>query len=186
MENDEWFDLVNEGVFNFKRKIDLWLKNVKEDQRSCANSERSHSKGSSKKIVKSNVTKTSGISSRSNGSKTRALEEKTKFAELEAEEAFLVRRQMADNEAEKLKIQQMVAKSRARTKIFEEYEIDKVLHHDKQKLVGSSQDIPKTSTGISHHQRSEHTMKHQRNVINNIQSKGQEVTEISCKLVKQQ
>ena len=50
------------------------------------------------------MTKTSGNSSRSSSSKTRALEEKVKLAELEAEEAFLVRRQIADNEAEKLKI----------------------------------------------------------------------------------
>ena len=93
----------------------MWLKNVKEDQRLCARSERSHSKGSSKERVKSNMTKTSGSSSRLSGSKTMTLEEKAKLAELEAEEAFLVRRQMADNEAEKLKIQQMVAKARARS-----------------------------------------------------------------------
>ena len=58
MENDEWFDLVDEEVFAFKRKINLWLKNVEEDQRS----ERTHFKGSSKKSVKSNMTKTSGSS----------------------------------------------------------------------------------------------------------------------------
>ena len=78
------------------------------------------------------MTKTSSSSSRSSGSKARAPEGKAKLAELEAEKAFLVRRQMANNEAEKLKIQQMVTKARARTKIFEEPEIDnKFLHHDK-------------------------------------------------------
>ena len=185
MENNDWFDLVDEEVFAFKRKINFWLKNVEEDQRSCARSERSHSKGSAKKSVKSNMTKTSGSSNRSSGSKTKALEEKAKLTELEKEEALLVRRQTVDNEAEKLRIQQMVAKARARTKIFEESEVDnKFLHHDKQKFVGSSQDIHRTSTGISHHQRSEPTMKHQRNVTNNLQSKGQDVTEILCKLVK--
>ena len=187
MENDNWFDLVDEGVFAFKRKINLWLKDVKEDQRSCARSERSHSKGSSKKSVKSNMTKTSGTSSRSSGSKTSALEDKAKLAELEAEEAFLVKRQMADNEAEKLKIQQMDTKARARTKIFEEFEVDnKFLHHDKQKFVGSSQDIHRTSTGISYQQRSEPTMIHLKNVTYNIESEGQDVTEILCKLAKQQ
>ena len=187
MENNDWFDLVDEEVFAFKRKINLWLKNVEEDQRSCARSERSHSKGSAKKSVKSNMTKTSGSSNRSSGSKTKALEEKAKLTELEKEEALLVRRQTVDNEAEKLRIQQMVAKARARTKIFEESEVDnKFLHHDKQKFVGSSQDIHRTSTGISHHQRSEPTMKHQRNVTNNLQSKGQDVTEILCKLVKRE
>ena len=132
VENDNWFDLVDEEVFAFQRKINFWLKKFKKDQRSYARSEESHSKGSSKKSVKSKMTKTSSSSSRSSGSKARALEEKAKFAELEAEKAFLVRRQMANNEAEKLKIQQMVAKARARTKIFEEPEIDnKFLHHDK-------------------------------------------------------
>ena len=39
---------------------------------------------------------------------------------------------MGDNEAEKLKIQQMEVKARARKKIFEESEVDYTfLHHDK-------------------------------------------------------
>ena len=105
MENDDWFDLVDEEVIPFKRKVNLWLKKVKEDQRSCTISEGSHSNGSFKKSVKSNVTKTSASNSRSSGSKARVLEEKAKLAELEAEEAFLVRRQMAENGAENLKIQ---------------------------------------------------------------------------------
>ena len=185
MENDDWFDFVEEEVFAFKRKINLWLKNVEEDQKLCARSERSHSKRSFKKIVKSNMIKTSGSSSRSPGSKTRTLEENSKLAELEAEEAFLVRTQMADSEEEMLKIQQMVAKTRAKIKIFEESEVDnKFLHHNKQNFVVSSQDIHRTSTGITHHQRREPTMKHQSNVANNIQSKGQDFTEILCKLVK--
>ena len=43
------------------------------------------------------MTKTLGSSSRSSSSKTRVLEEKGKLAELETEEAFLNRRQIADN-----------------------------------------------------------------------------------------
>ena len=69
MENDDSFNLVDEEVFAFKRKIKLYLKDVVEDQISCTRSERSHSKGSAKKRVKSNMTKTSGSSSRSSGSK---------------------------------------------------------------------------------------------------------------------
>ena len=39
---------------------------------------------------------------------------------------------MADNEAQKLKSQQIVAKARARTKIFQELEVHKkFLDHDK-------------------------------------------------------
>ena len=74
MKNDDWFDLVDEEVFAFNRKVNLWLKNFKEDQKSCARSE-SHSKGSSKKSVKPNMTKIPGSSSRSGGSKTRVPEE---------------------------------------------------------------------------------------------------------------
>lgn len=91
---------------------------------------------------------------------------------------------MADIEAEKLEIQQMVANSRARAKVFEESEADnKFLHHVKQKFLGSSQNIQRTSSGISHQQRSEPIMKHERNVTNKIKPKGQDVTEILCELV---
>ena len=34
MENEDWFDLLDEEFFAFKRKIKLWLKNIEEDQRS--------------------------------------------------------------------------------------------------------------------------------------------------------
>lgn len=60
-------------------------------------SERSHSKESSKETVECNMTKTSGSSGRSSGSKRRALEEKARLAELASEEAFLVEKYMADN-----------------------------------------------------------------------------------------
>ena len=63
IENDDWFDHGDEELFAFKRKINLWLKNIKEDQRPYARSERSHSKESSQKSIKSNLTKTSGSSS---------------------------------------------------------------------------------------------------------------------------
>ena len=77
------------------------------------------------------MTKTSGSSCRSSDSETRALKERVKLAEIEAEDKFLVSRQMADNEAEKLKIQQMAAKAKARTKIFKESEVyNKFLHRD--------------------------------------------------------
>ena len=51
MENEDWFDLVDEEFFAFKRKIKLWLKNVEEDQRSCPRSERAHSKNHLRKVL---------------------------------------------------------------------------------------------------------------------------------------
>ena len=44
IKNDDWFNLVDEEVLALKREMNLWLKNVEEHQRSCASSERSHSK----------------------------------------------------------------------------------------------------------------------------------------------
>ena len=48
------------------------------------------------------------------------MEEKAKLAELLAEESFLMKRQIAENEAERLKVEEMVAKAKARAKIYEE------------------------------------------------------------------
>ena len=50
------------------------------------------------------------------------MEEKAKLAELLAEESFLMKRQMAKIEAERLKVQEMVAKAIARAKVYEESE----------------------------------------------------------------
>lgn len=82
----------------------------------------------------------------------------------------------------------MAVKARARTNIFEESEFgNKFLHQDtespdNQEFVGSTQqkDIHKTSNSNSHHQRSELTTDHQRDVTKNIRSKGQGITEILC------
>ena len=43
-----------------------------------------------------------------------------KLAELLAEESFLMKRQIAENEAERLKVQEMVAKAKARAKVWYE------------------------------------------------------------------
>ena len=52
----------------------------------------------------------------------RAMDEKAKFAELLAEESFQMKRQIAENGTERLKVQEMVAKAKARAKVFEESE----------------------------------------------------------------
>ena len=43
MESKEWFKFVDEKIFTFKRKINLWLNDRNKDEISCATSERSHS-----------------------------------------------------------------------------------------------------------------------------------------------
>ena len=50
------------------------------------------------------------------------MEEKAKLAELLVEESFLMKRQIAKIEAERLKVQEMVAKAIARAKVYEESE----------------------------------------------------------------
>ena len=50
------------------------------------------------------------------------MEEKAKLAELLAEESFLMKRQIAENETERLKFQDMVANAKARAKVFEKSE----------------------------------------------------------------
>ena len=50
------------------------------------------------------------------------MEEKAKLVQLLAEESFLLKRQIAENEAERLKVQEMVAKAKARAKVFAESE----------------------------------------------------------------
>ena len=121
-ECDEWLVKVDEQIFTFKRKIHRWSKCVEEEQQRYAMAEKSRSsKGSSSKISprssKSNASRKSSRSDKSGDSKTRAMEEKLKLAELLAEESFLMKRQIAENEAERLKVQEMVAKAKARAKI---------------------------------------------------------------------
>ena len=127
IESDEWIDMVDEKIFIFKRRVHTWLKNAEED-RSSFQSDKSHSsRGSSVKTrssSKSNVSKRPSCSNKSANSKTRAVEENAKLAELPAEKSFLIKRQMAENEAEKLKVQQEIAKAKARSRIFETSAID--------------------------------------------------------------
>ena len=94
-ESDEWLDIVDEQILNFKRKVHRWLKCAEEEQKMYAMSEKiQSSKGSSSKgshhSSKSNASRKSSRSSKSGDSKTRAMEEKAKLAELLAEESFLM------------------------------------------------------------------------------------------------
>ena len=110
--SDEWFDEVDETIFNSKRKVHSWLKETNENDR-C-------SKASSK--TKSHSSKSSRRSSKlshSGGSKSDKIEEKVKLAELLAQEAFFEKSQEVENEAQRLRIEEKPAKARARAKILE-------------------------------------------------------------------
>ena len=98
IESDEWINMIEEQIFNFNRKVHNWIKNAEEDQISLQSNKSHLSRGSSVKARSSResiVSKRSSCSNKSDNSKTRAVEEKAKLAELLAEDSFLINRQMA-------------------------------------------------------------------------------------------
>ena len=115
LADEEWFEEVDERVFTFKHKVYNWLKEEE--------TELSAKKAYSKKGSKSTSSGTSRKmkSSNSNGSsrcsKERAVEEKANLAELMAEAEFMQQRQMAENQAEQLRVQEKLAK--ARSEVYE-------------------------------------------------------------------
>ena len=183
-ESDEWLDMVDEHIFNFKTKVHRWLKCAEEEQQRYAlleksqSSKRSYSKGSHHSS-KSNASRKSSRSSKSGDSKTRAMEEKAKLAELLAEESFLMKRQIAENEAERLKVQEMVAKAKARAKVFEESESG-----DGKLFPQTKEARPNKQTDIDHYlQRGSH----QKQILDeHLPPRKTDIVEVLCNLVKQQ
>ena len=103
-------------IFSFKRKVHSWLKETNEDDRcsKALSKTKSHSSKSSRRSSKS---------SSSGSSKSDRIEGKVKLAELLAEEAFFEKRQQVENEAQKLRMQEKLAKTRTRAKILENVEL---------------------------------------------------------------
>ena len=91
-----WFDDLDQDVFNFKHKIHNWLKE------SDNKSSRPSSRGSSRSKKSSGNTKSSGSSKSS--TQLKLLEEKTKTAELEAKARFMIEKQKAEQQAKMLQI----------------------------------------------------------------------------------
>ena len=135
LEDDEWFDDFDNQVCTFKRKVHNWLKDVEERR----------SKGSSKssRSIKSKSSKCSSKSSKSRSSKSsheREVEDKVKMAELMAEAEFLEQRQLLQNQAETLKVQQELAKAKARvaaygqSNLIEDNDTELRINQNQQKL----------------------------------------------------
>ena len=108
-----WFDDLDQDVFNFKHKIHNWLK-VSDNK-----SSRPSSRGSSRSKKSSGSTKSSGSSKSS--TQLKLLEEKAKIAELEAEATFMMEKQKAEQQAKMLQIQGEVARAKARARVYEDY-----------------------------------------------------------------
>ena len=106
----EWFEDVEERVFTFKHKVHNWLKDSEIEQ---GHSSKRSSKIGSKSASSGSSGRTKFSSSKS--SRERALEEKAKLAKIMAETEFLEKRQLAENQAERLKIQEKLAKANVRS-----------------------------------------------------------------------
>ena len=113
--SDEWLYEVDEMIFNFRRSVHSWLKETNEDDGFSKDSSKtkSHSSRSSRRSSKSNS---------SGSSKSDRIEGKVKLAELLAQEAFFEKCQQVENEAQRLRMQEKLAKARARAKILENVE----------------------------------------------------------------
>lgn len=105
-----------------------WPKNSYEE-RLCLHSNKDHpSRGPAVKTRscgKLNASKKSCCSNKSDNFKTRAIEEKTKLVELPAEESLLIKQEVPEKKAEKLKVQHDIAKTtNTELKIFETSAVD--------------------------------------------------------------
>ena len=117
LADEEWFEEVDERVFTYKHKVYNWLKEAETEQSAkkaySRKGSKSTSSGSSRK------TKSSNSSGKSRCSKERAMEEKAKLVELMAEAEFMQQRKMAENRAEQLRVQEELAKAKARSEVYE-------------------------------------------------------------------
>ena len=120
LADEEWFEEVDERVFTFKHKVYKWLKEAETEQ----SAKKAYSKKGSKSTSSgsSRETMSSNSSGRSRCSKERALEEKAKLTELMAEAEVMQQRQMAENRAEQVRVQEKLAKAKARSEVYEAME----------------------------------------------------------------
>ena len=108
-DEDDLFDDLDIKVCAFRRKITNCLRNAETEKKS--------SKGSSGSS-ELRPSKSSGSSKKSRSSRARELKETARIAELMAKAKYIEQRQRAENQAEMLKIQREIAKSKAREKFM--------------------------------------------------------------------
>ena len=90
-----------------------------------------------------------------------------------------MKRQIAENEAERLKVQEMVAKAKARAKVFEESE------SGDGKLFPQTKEVrPNKQTDLDHYLQEG---SHQKQILDaHLPPKKTDIAEVLCNLVKQQ
>ena len=132
---------------------------------------------SSRRSSKSNASTKSSRSRKSGDSKTKAIEEETKLAEPLAEESFLMKRQIAENEAERMKVQEMLAKAKA--EVYEES-----VSGDGKIFPQTEEARPSKQTDIDHYfQKGSHQKLIQ---DEHLHPKKTDIADVLCNLVKQQ
>ena len=109
------FKEVDEREFTCKHKVHNWLK-VPEAEQWTFIQEVLFNKIGSKSTSSGSSGSTKSSSSKS--FRERAMAEKAKLVEILVEAEFLEKRQLAENQAERLKIQEKLAKVKARSGIY--------------------------------------------------------------------
>ena len=105
--NDIEFDNIDQKVFSFKHKVHNWLKE-EEKEHKRDHSSRSSTRSSSSKFKSS--------------TREKAVEEKLRVAELIAEASFMKKKKDAEYQAEALRMEEELAKARARAKVYDDME----------------------------------------------------------------
>ena len=107
-----WFTDIDEKVFSFKHKVHNWLKEGDDIQRTEKKSRSSCSRStSSKSSSRSTSSKSSKLST-----KERAIEEKVRLADIQAEATLMQKKRYAELQAESLRIEEEMAKAEARVR----------------------------------------------------------------------
>ena len=113
--DNQGFEDVNEMVFSFKDCVyNLVRDNEKDKRPSSKSSAKSRSSGRS--------SGTRSTSSSKSSARERAIKEKLKMAELMVEASFIEKKHTSRYQTEKLELEEKVAKSKAKVKVFEELE----------------------------------------------------------------
>ena len=179
-KQNQWFNDIDERVFSFIDKVRNWLKDLALEEEKAS---RHSSKRSSKSSGHSRKSSISSMLSSNGSSKERAVVEKAKLAELMMEAEFVEKKQIIQNQAEKLKIEEKLAKAQARSQIFAAMKGDHSLqgslmslneddqHHDRKPPVIDDQNNRRTQhvkDSSRKYQPDDHTEQiHRRRSVNN-------------------
>ena len=114
---ESWFDDLDQDMFNFKHRVHSWLKEAAQKPSKGTRCSSCSKRSSSSRSSASNK---SGGSSRSS-TKLKLLAEKTRIAELEAEETLMIKQQKAETQAKIFQLQRKVVRAKTRAQVYAGY-----------------------------------------------------------------